>query len=156
MQNVQFIFITMPSYAQKNIFKLMLPHLQDNQTIITLSGNFASLCFQKIAKESGVTQHINYAETSTMPHVSRIETPGNVTIFGIKKNLSIGFLSEKNDTNLLFETLQNIFSCTLHKATNILDIGFNCLNGVAHPAVALLNTGWIENTENINTIKKIN
>ena len=124
----------------------MLPYLQDEQIIVTMPGNFASLCFNRILNENNINKKIHLVESVSLPYACRVERPGNVHILDIKNNLSLSMLGENQNQNMISH-LKEILPCCIEIQKNIFSAGFNCLNGIMHPATVLLNTGWTETTK---------
>lgn len=145
LNQAKFIFVTLPSYAQDKAFADMLPHLKEWQTVIFLTGNFATLSALEIMKKNNVKKEIVFAETNTNPYPCRSADKGIVTVMSSKKAMDIAIFP-KNKAQKTLKELTELLSCNLLLQQSILNIGLNSPNGVVHPGTAVLNIGRIEGT----------
>ena len=134
-----YILVAVPSFAQKDLFNLMAPHLTDQHIVVNLNGNFGSfVLLQQLEKQKPIL-----AETNVMPHASRVSNDGIVNVLGIKKSIMIGSLPIAVPPPVI-ECLNMILPCYLDWRKDILEVALQSNNGVLHPAACILNAGWIE------------
>jgi opine dehydrogenase len=145
LQQVQFIFLPVPSFAQEPLFKRMLPHLQDGQTLVLIPGNFGSLALLKLIRESGTKTAVTLAETNTLPYACRQIESGLVDVWGVKTTISVAALPAE-ETESLLPRLSAVFPIPLRPARNVLEIGLSNANMIVHCPTILMNAGWIEST----------
>jgi len=134
-----YFLVAIPSYAQEELFGLMAPHLTEKHIVANLNGNFGSLTLlQQLNGKKPIL-----LETNVVPHASRVNNEGVVTILGTKKFMMIGSLPTKISSPFI-ENLNTIFPCHLEWCSDILEVALQSNNGVLHPAACVLNAGWIE------------
>lgn len=140
------IMIIVPAFGQVPIFKMALPFLKDDQIIVSMPGNFASLQYAEILKNEGVTKQLYFADTDSIPYACRKLQGNQVFISGIKLMLNTGVYPAEA-TDKVLERLQPLFTLKLHKVNNVLAAGFANMNMIVHPPPVLHNAGWIEVTK---------
>lgn len=139
------ILVAIPSFAQDVIFDKMINYIEDRQTIIFLPGNFSSFVFSSKMKTNLIKHKINLIECTTFPIGSRVNRIGCVTIYAYKQKISLGTHFSTIPSSII-SLIEKIFPNSIEWCCNTLEIGMTCLNGVVHPATAVLNSGWIETT----------
>ena len=143
LSDSQMIIMIVPSYAQENMFRLALPYLRDGQVVFVLPGNFASLCFARIAKEAG--KQLFFAEGATIPFACRITDPGKIYVGGLKETFPVGCFPG-GCNNSVKSWIHKYFPFNFFFAENVLEAALSNGNMIVHPTTAALNTGWIEST----------
>ncbi|MFH1593263.1 MAG: NAD/NADP octopine/nopaline dehydrogenase family protein [Candidatus Omnitrophota bacterium] len=143
MDFADIIVMIVPQFAQETIFKLIMPHLRDGQTIVIMPGNFGSLIFKKIMRENGVNKKITFVETSSIPYAVRVIGPGTVYIEGKKTALSAASLPA-NEINNAIKTLEGVLILEIKPLKNVLEIGLGNPNMIMHVATATLGMGPME------------
>ncbi len=142
VEGSEYIFIVLPSYAHEATFKKLLPVLKPGQTIVTLAANFSSLILLKLLTRIKKQADVNIIDVASLPFVCRADNNGAVEILAIKKMLAAASIPAKNMKTLI-QKLSRIFPCTLVAYPDVLSLGMNMTNGIAHPVVTLLNSGRI-------------
>jgi opine dehydrogenase len=84
------------------------------------------------------------AEAETFIFASRSEGPSQVKIFRVKESVPIAALPATRTKEVL-DAIREIYPQYIHGG-NVLMTGLNNMGAIFHPALALLNTGWIEST----------
>ncbi|KAJ5290772.1 hypothetical protein N7478_000023 [Penicillium angulare] len=147
IQHSPFIVITVPSYGQDTIVRVLSQFDLRQHTIIMNAGNFFYL-----AARQNLNAHA-IMETDISPYAVRI-TGDTVFVKGTKKSLAIWMepptnqierLSPQSDI-ILRRNVESLFSLKLVWCQNLLQVGLNNINPVVHCPAALMNTGWIEST----------
>ncbi|MCP3965706.1 MAG: hypothetical protein GY750_15230 [Lentisphaerae bacterium] len=152
VENADVVCIVVPSFAHKNIFQNIVPHLRDGQIIIVFTGNFASVTLREILENSNSSLKLNVVETDSLPFACRYEGNAVINIMGIKKCLSAGIhkfnnLDRQADRQII-DTIKPLTPCELIMRKNIIATGLQNVNGVLHPITSILSTAWIENEDN--------
>jgi opine dehydrogenase len=145
LNKAEMIMVVVPSSAHADIAKIVAPHIQDGQIIILHPGRTGgALEFNKVLKDSGCSANITIAEAETFIYASRSDGPAQARIFRIKEAVPIAALPAVRSP----EVLQRINEAypQFIDGVNVLHTGLNNMGAIFHPALTLLNIGWIEAT----------
>lgn len=142
------LLLILPSFSHEKVFRSALPYLKSGQTIVIIPGNFSSLVFGKIMKESGISKDINFIETNSLPYGCRIMGEGQIMVIMIRKMLKLASFPG-NKLNQTLKTLEKIFPIEMRPRKNILEATFANPNLITHSVTAILNMGWIESGEGV-------
>jgi opine dehydrogenase len=145
LRNAQIVMVVVPSSAHMDIAKASAPHLKDGQTIILHPGRTCgALEFAKVLRDQGCTADVTIAEAETFIYASRSDGPAQARIFRIKEAVPLAaFPSNRNEQVL--ESIRCVYPQFID-GVNVLNTGLNNMGAIFHPALTLLNSGWIEST----------
>ena len=139
------LILPVPSFAQVPLFKKMLPHLTDHQTIVLMPGNYGSLELNQLKKDLGYqTLKLNFVDAISIPWATRITGNAEIAILGMKSFLPIAAFPASK-TNEIVALLQPIFPLTLTALENVIAAGLENINFGGHPLMTTLNIGLLEN-----------
>jgi len=145
IQGAQVIMVVLPSSAHAEVAQKMACHLVEDQTIILHPGRtLGAIEFDAVLRKSGCTVDINLAEAETFIYASRTDGPAQARIFRIKEAVPLAALPSER-TPLVLEQIQTAFPQYIH-GVNVLHTGLNNMGAIFHPALTILNAGWIEAT----------
>jgi len=137
------IIMPVPAFAQVNVFKQMMPHLRGGHLITILPGNDASLIFAKLLREAGIKKDVVFCEGASIPYACRIVGPAQIFIGGMKDAFEFGVFPANRTADAAKE-MKEILPLELDIKQNVIEVHFNNLNVIAHPATATLNMGAFE------------
>jgi len=139
------LILPVPSFAQVPLFKKMLPHLSDHQTIVLMPGNYGSLELNQFKNELGYQElKLNFVDAISIPWATRITGNAEIAIFGMKSFLPIAAFPASK-TNEIIALLQPIFPLKLTALENVIAAGLENINFGGHPLMTTLNIGLLEN-----------
>jgi len=139
------LMIVVPSSAHASIARNAAPHLRDGQTIILHPGRTCgALEVEKIIRDGGNKSDITIAEAATFIYASRSDGPAQARIFRIKEAVPLAALPAVRTADVL-ESLNQAYPQFID-GVNVLNTGLNNMGAIFHPALTLLNAGWIEST----------
>jgi opine dehydrogenase len=145
LQNAQMIMVVVPSSAHADVAKTIAPHLKDGQTIVLHPGRTCgALEFHKTLRDSGCRADVTVAEAETFIYASRSDGPAQARIFRIKEAVPLAALPATRTTAVL-EAIRPAYPQFID-GVNVLHTGLNNMGAIFHPALTLLNAGWIEAT----------
>jgi len=145
IKDADVIMVVLPSSAHADIARLAAPHLQDGQTIVLNPGRTGgSLEFQQVLRNNNCTADVTIAETETLIYASRSEGPAMARIFGIKEAVPVAALPA-TCTKRVLDILRPAFPQFID-GVSVLHTGLNNMGAIFHPALTILNAGWIEST----------
>ncbi len=142
---VPLIMVVVPASAHRDIALTVAPHLQDGQVIVLNPGRTGGAFeFRQVLRETGCTADVTIAEAETFLFASRSEGPAEAHIFRRKNTLPLAALPATR-TRAVLDILQEIYPQFI-ATKNILYTSLNNMGAIFHPALTLLNAGWIEAT----------
>lgn len=137
----------LPAYAQESCFTKFIPFTNSQVINVFLPGNFIGTQIETLMRQHKSSTEITYIETSTIPHICRINNPGEVTISNHTKpfmHVSMVNRSAHSHTALK-RVLCHLFNQPLTFLKHPLAAGLYSVNGVFHPIPALFNLANIDN-----------
>ncbi len=145
LEGSQVIWVVTPANAHVDIACEAAPFLQDGQTVILNPGRtLGALEFFQTLHAQGCYADVIIAETQTFLYASRSDGPAAARIFRIKEAVPLAALPAWK-TDQVLEAVHPAFPQFIHGG-NVLQTGLNNIGGIFHPAISLLNAGWIEAT----------
>jgi opine dehydrogenase len=139
------IMVVLPSSAHAEIAQKMAPHLIEGQTIILHPGRtLGAVEFDAVIRKYGCSADINLAEAETFIYASRTDGPAQTRIFRIKEAVPLAALPSDR-TSLVLEQIRAAYPQYID-GVNVLHTGLNNMGAIFHPALTILNAGWIEAT----------
>jgi opine dehydrogenase len=145
VKNAEMIMVVVPSSAHADIARSIAPHLRNGQTIVLNPGRtFGAIEFVKLLKDLECNADVTVAEAETLIYVSRSEGPSKARIFTMKEAVPLAALPATR-TNQVLKTIRQVYPQFID-GINVLQTGLNNMGAIFHPAMTLLNTGWIEAT----------
>jgi opine dehydrogenase len=145
LQDAQIIMIVVPSSAHANVAKNMSPYLKDDQIILLHPGRTCgAIEFTKILRDEGCTVDVTVAEAETFIYASRSDGPAQAHIFRIKEAVPLAALPATR-TQKVLDAIEPAYPQFINGG-NVLNTGMNNMGAIFHPALTLLNAGWIEST----------
>jgi opine dehydrogenase len=141
----QVIMVVVPSSAHVDIAKAAAPHLKDGQIVILHPGRtLGAIEFVKVMRDNGCTADVTVAEAETFIYASRSDGPAQARIFRIKEAVPLAALPSK-DNGMVLEAIHQAYPQFID-GEDVLHTGLNNMGAIFHPALTLLNAGWIEHT----------
>ena len=90
VRGAELILCPAPATAQADIAKALAPHLVDGQVVFLPPATFGSMLFAKAARDAGNRADVAFAETGTLPWLTRKHGPFEVAITVRAKRLPTG------------------------------------------------------------------
>ena len=145
LQNAEMIMVVVPSSAHADVAKSTAPHLKDGQIVLLHPGRTGgTLEFTKTLYDQGCTADVTVAEAETFIYASRSDGPAQARIFRIKEAVPLAALPATR-TKAVLEAVHPAYPQFIDGG-NVLSTGLNNMGAIFHPALTLLNAGWIEST----------
>ncbi|RME88910.1 MAG: NADP transhydrogenase subunit alpha [Anaerolineae bacterium] len=139
------IMVVVPSTAHASIARKAAPHLRDGQIVVLHPGRTGgAIEFRKVIRDEGCRANVIVAETETFIYASRSEGPAQARIFRIKDAVPLAALPA-TDTPRVLDVLREAYPQYID-GVDVLHTGLNNMGAIFHPALTLLNAGWIEAT----------
>jgi opine dehydrogenase len=145
LEDANVIMVVVPSSAHADIAKACALHVKDGQTIILHPGRTCgAIEFAKILKDEGCASDVTIAEAETFIYASRSDGPAQARIFRIKEAVPLAALPATK-TRAVLDIIHTAYAQYIDGG-NVLQTGLNNMGAIFHPALTLLNAGWIEAT----------
>jgi len=145
LENTDMIMVVVPSSAHAELAKGMAPYLKDGQIVVLHPGRTCgAIEVAKVLRENGCTADVIVAEAETFIYASRSDGPAQARIFRIKEAVPIAALPATRNKEVL-DRIHEAYPQFIDGG-NVLMTGMNNMGSIFHPALTLLNAGWIETT----------
>jgi opine dehydrogenase len=141
----QVVMVVLPSSAHADVAKAAAPFLKSGQIVILHPGRtLGALEFTKVIRDNGCTADVTVAEAETFIYASRSDGPAQARIFRIKEAVPLAALPACRNEQVL-HCIREVYPQFID-GVDVLHTGLNNMGAIFHPALTLLNVGWIEHT----------
>ena len=90
VRDAELVLCPAPAFAQIDIAKSLAPHLRDGQVVFLPPATFGSMIFAKSTRAAGNRAKVSFAETGTLPWLTRKHGAFEVAITIRAKRLPVG------------------------------------------------------------------
>jgi len=143
--HAQVIMVVLPSSAHADIAKASAPFLKDGQIVVLHPGRtLGAVEFAKVIRDNGCTADVTIAEAETFIYASRADGPAQARIFRIKEAVPLAALPASRN-EMVLDAIRHAYPQFID-GVDVLHTGLNNMGAIFHPALTLLNAGWIEHT----------
>lgn len=143
IEGAELIMVVVPALAHHWIAEQMAPHLKDGQIVVLHPGRtMGALEFKQVLTEKEVQADVVVSEAQTFIYASRAIGPGHVHIFGIKNSIPVASV-RAHMIPMVIKKLRQIYPQFV-PGDNIFKTSFDNIGSTFHPALCILNSGWIE------------
>jgi opine dehydrogenase len=145
LEKAEMIMVVVPSSAHVDIAKNCAPYLKDGQIVVLHPGRTCgAIEFAKVLQDQNCTVDVTVAEAETFIYASRSDGPAQAHIFRIKEAVPLAALPATR-TRLVLDLIHEAYPQFID-GVNVLQTGLNNMGAIFHPALTILNAGWIEST----------
>lgn len=145
VKHAEALMVVVPSSAHADLAQNMAPYLKDGQIIVLHPGRTCgAIEFDKVLRDSGCKADFVVAEAETFIYASRAEGPAQSKIFRIKEAVPIAALPATK-TKRVLNAIHPAYPQFID-GVDVLHTGLNNMGAIFHPAITILNAGWIEST----------
>jgi opine dehydrogenase len=146
VRDAELILCPTPAFAQKTIASLLAPHLRDGQVVFLPPGTFGSVIFAAAARDAGNRARVSFAETGTLPWLTRKHGTFEVAITIRAKRLPVGVFPLQAADHAL-EVIGRAFPGVIEPCGDALSGALMNAGPIIHPPLIVMNTGPIEHFE---------
>jgi len=143
------IILALPAKGHRPFFELMIPHLEDGQTVSIFPDNFGALLLREMMRQKGCRAKALVGGWSSMPYGVRVVEPGKLDCIMRTKEL-MGDALPSRDGKQFFETMKSLpvfdGAMELRRGDTILGVDLSNPNPAVHVPGSLLNVGAMEVT----------
>lgn len=145
LAGVDIVMVDTPSTAHCGLAKVMAKHVADGQIIVLNPGRTGgALEFRKALLDSGLGARPVLAEAQTFIYAARAVSRHKGRIFRIKNGVPLAALPSYWTPEVL-GALESAFPQFI-AGSNVLATSMENIGAIFHPALTILNAGWIEST----------
>jgi len=146
VRDAELILCPAPAFAQADIAALLAPHLRDGQVVFLPPATFGTMIFAKVARDAGNHANVSFAETGTLPWLTRKHGPFEVAITIRAKRLPVGVFPLENADHAL-DVIGRAFPGVIEPCGDALSGALMNAGPIIHPPLIVMNTGPIEHFE---------
>ncbi len=145
IKDVDVLMVVVPAYAHPFIAETCAPYLKENQVVILNPGRTGgALEFYNVLKQKKLKRFPFIAEAQTFLYASRALGPAHARIFSVKNSVPLATLPAYWIPGVL-KIINRAFPQFI-PGDNIFKTSFENIGAIFHPALTILNAGWIEST----------
>lgn len=146
VSEVELILCPAPAFAQRDIARLLAPHLQDGQVVFLPPATFGSIIFAQATRDAGNRAKASFAETGTLPWLTRKHGPFEVAITIRAKRLPVGVFPLDQAPRAI-EVIGRAFPDVIEPCGDALSGALMNAGCIIHPPLIVMNAGPIEHFE---------
>lgn len=145
-RDTELILCPAPATAQPDIARALGPHLKDGQVVYMPPGTFGSYIFAKAKHDSGNPADTAFAETGTLPWLTRKHKPHEVAITIRAKRLPTGVLPLRLKAHAL-DVISRAFPGVIEDCGDALSGALMNAGPIIHPPLITMNAAPLEHFE---------
>jgi opine dehydrogenase len=146
LAGAKLIMIVVPASGHYDVAITCAPYLVDGQVVVLNPGRTGgALEFRQVLQQEGCSADIMIAEAETFLFASRSMGPAEAHIFRRKNTVPLAAFPASKTPDVL-DVMKDIYPQFIN-GRNVLYTSLNNMGAIFHPALTLLNAGWIEHTE---------
>ena len=142
LSGAELIVSPAPATAHADIAAALAPHLADGQVVFLPPGTFGTYMMAKAMKQAGNDADVSFAETGTLPWLTRKHGEDTIAITTRATRLPTGVLPLKNKDRAL-AVIRKAFP-SVEDAGDALSGALMNAGPIIHPPLILMNAGPIE------------
>ena len=143
IKDAELILCPTPAFAQADIAATIAPHLRDGQVVFLPPATFGSMIFAKAMHDAGNMADVSFAETGTLPWLTRKHGPFEIAITIRAKRLPTGVFPLRNSDHAI-AVISKAFPGAIEPCGDALSGALMNAGGVIHPPLIVMNAGPIE------------
>ncbi|NJD10627.1 MAG: NADP transhydrogenase subunit alpha [Gemmatimonadetes bacterium] len=137
------VMVVVPATAHEDVARVAAPHLRSGQFVVLNPGRtFGAIAFHQELRRCGCYEDATIAETQTFIYASRATGPAQVKVFAVKNSIPLATLQAHRIPECLSVVRQAYPQFV--PGDSVFKTSFNNIGAVFHPAITLLNAGWVE------------
>ena len=146
IRDAELILCPAPAFAQSDIARQLAPHLRDHQVVYLPPATFGSIIFASAARAAGNRAKVSFAETGTLPWLTRKHGPFEVAITIRAKRLPVGVFPLDAADHAL-DVIGRAFPGIIEPCGDALSGALMNAGPIIHPPLIVMNAGPIEHFE---------
>jgi len=144
LRGAELVFLPDPAFTQADNASRIAPHLEDGQVLFLAPGSFGSYLMTRLSREAGSRARFTFAETGTLPWLTRKHGPSTAAITARATRLPTGVFPAGDKH--AFAVLKKAFPA-VEPVEDALSAALMNAGPVIHPPLILMNAGPLEHFE---------
>ena len=145
VRGAELVFMPDPAFTQLDNAALLAPHLADGQVVFLAPGTFGSYVMTSAIRRAGNRAQFAFAETGTLPWLTRKHGEGVAAITARATRLPTGVFPARGSEQA-FAILEKAFP-SIEPVEDALSAALMNAGPVIHPPLILMNAGPLEHFE---------
>jgi len=145
LRGAELVFMPDPAYTQLDNARRIAPHLADGQVVFFAPGTFGSYIVAQAVRDSGNRADVAYAETGTLPWLTRKHGPTTAAITARATRLPTGVYPARHADRAL-GVIRRAFA-GIEPVEDALSAALMNAGPIIHPPLILMNAGPLEHFE---------
>ena len=141
----ELVFMPDPAFTQLDNARRIAPHLADGQVVFFAPGTFGSYIVAQAVRDSGNRADVAYAETGTLPWLTRKHGPTTAAITARATRLPTGVYPARHADRAL-GVIRRAFA-GIEPVEDALSAALMNAGPIIHPPLILMNAGPLEHFE---------
>ena len=141
--DTELILCPAPAFAQQDIAAALAPHLREGQVTFLPPATFGSMIFARAMRDAGNRASAAFAETGTLPWLTRKHGPFEVAITVRAKRLPVGVFPLKAADRAL-SVISRAFPGVVEPCGDALSGALMNAGPIIHPPLIVMNAGALE------------
>jgi opine dehydrogenase len=146
VRGAELILCPAPAHAQADIARALAPYLTDGQVVYLPPGTFGSLLFAKAMRDAGNRAAVAFAETGTLPWLTRKHGPFEAAVTVRAKRLPTGVFPLARKAHAL-AVIGKAFPGVIEDCGDALSGALMNAGSIIHPPLITMNAGPLEHFE---------
>jgi opine dehydrogenase len=146
VRGAELILCPAPAFAQSDIAHQLAPHLSNGQVVFLPPATFGSMIFASAARAAGNRAKVSFAETGTLPWLTRKHGAFEVAVTIRAKRLPVGVFPLES-ANRALEVIKRAFPGVIEPCGDALSGALMNAGPIIHPPLIVMNAGPIEHFE---------
>jgi len=146
VRGCELILCPVPATAQADIAAALAPHLADGQVVFLPPGTFGSVLFARAAHDAGNRAETAFAETGTLPWLTRKHGPYEAAITVRAKRLPTGVFPLAHKDQAL-AVIRRAFPGVIEDCGDALSAALMNAGPIIHPPLIIMNAGPLQHFE---------
>ena len=145
VRGAELVFMPDPAFTQADNARRLAPHLADGQVVFLAPGTFGAYLMPKLMRDAGNRADFAFAETGTLPWLTRKHGPNTAAITARATRLPTGvFPARQRDAALA--VIRKAFK-SIEPVEDALSAALMNAGPIIHPPLILMNAGPLEHFE---------
>jgi opine dehydrogenase len=142
VRGAELILLPGPANAQLDIARAMAPFCEHGQVVFLPPGTFGSVVMAQTIEQSGSAAKLLFAETGTLPYLTRKHGPNEVSITMRAKRLPTGVFPAKQ-SNIALDVIRRAYP-SIEPVEDALSAALMNAGPIIHPPLILMNAGPLQ------------
>jgi opine dehydrogenase len=151
LKGAELVFMPDPAFTQADNAKRLAPHLAEGQVVFLAPGTFGSFVMPKLIREAGNRAEFAFAETGTLPWLTRKHGSTTAAITARATRLPTGVYPKKSSAHA-FTVIRKAFK-SIEPVEDALSGALMNAGPIIHPPLILMNAGPLEHGERGGDVK---